>query len=372
MTDVTPEPFAMTRAQKRWRMRHGSEAVPPPAAASRPGVTEDQSAVSVSLASEPATGSKPAGTERPGSPQPGVAGEPATASKPGVTGEPATASKPAAKPHAGRAMTRARKRATAAEEPTVDPIPEMPLQPLVTIAVLALAGLLTISAFAGPVLVAVAVALAAGVMAWGWSGLLGLPSPRGTAFVLAVGSAGAIGTALATRSDPFLAWMPAAFAGAMIVEFVHQLARRDGRPRLVESVASTITALAIVVSGSSLVTLPRTPQGAWIVALAASAMAVSALTDLIGRSRRLRNWLLPLAMLAGGAVAILVGVLLGDVGWGPSLLIGVLAAGISHAVRRALAMLPSISGPRSQLVGASASVLTGGVVAYVVGRFFLG
>jgi len=271
-----------------------------------------------------------------------------------------------------RAMTRAQKRAAAAEVLAVEPIPEMPLQPLVTVAVLALAGLLTISAFAGPVLVAVAVALAAGVMAWGWSGLLGLPSPRGTAFVLAVGSAGAIGTALATRSDPFLAWMPAAFAGAMIVEFVHQLARRDGRPRLVESVASTITALAIVVSGASLVTLPRTPHGAWIVALASSAIAVSALTDMAGGWRRLRAWLLPLAMLAGGAAAVVVGVTVGGVGWAPSLLIGVLSAGVSHAVRRALAMLPSISGPRSQLVGASASVLTGGVVVYVVGRFFLG
>jgi len=50
----------------------------------------------------------------------------------------------------------------------------------------------------------------------------------------------------------------------------------------------------------------------------------------------------------------------------------VLAAGISHAIRRALAMLPAISGARSQLVSASASLLTGGVVVYVVGRFFLG
>lgn len=270
------------------------------------------------------------------------------------------------------ARTRAQKRSAAAAEAATDPVPEMPLQPLVTIAVVALAALLTISAFAGPVLVAVAVALAAGVIAWGWSGLLGLPSPRGTAFVLAVGSAVAIGTVLATRQDPYLAWMPAALAGSLIVAFLHQLARRDGRPRLVESLASTITAIAIVVSGASLVALPRTPDGAWLVALSASAVAVSALTDMVCGSRRLRAWLLPLAMLAGGAVAILLGVTLASVGWGPAALLGVLAAGVSHAVRRALAMLPAISGPRSQLVSASASVLTGGVVVYVVGRVFLG
>jgi hypothetical protein len=269
-------------------------------------------------------------------------------------------------------MTRAQKRAAAAEQAAVDPIPEMPFQPLVTIAVVALAALMTISAFAGPILVAVSVALAAGVLVWGWSSMLGLPSPRGSALVLAIGSVAAIGTVFATRTDPYLAWMPAALAGALIVAFVHQLARRDGRPRLVESVASTITAIAIVVSGASFIALPRTPHGDWLVALAASAMAVSALTDMVGGSARLRAWLLPLAMLAGGVVAIIVGVTIASIGWGPSALVGVLAAGISHAIRRALAMLPAITAPRSQLVSASSSVLIGGVVVYVVGRFFLG
>jgi hypothetical protein len=271
------------------------------------------------------------------------------------------------------AMTRAHMRAAAAAARLVHiAAPEMPLQPLVTVAVLSLAGLLAISAFAGPLLVSVAVALAAGVIVWGWAGLLLLPSPRGTALVLAVGSTAAIGTALATRTDPFLAWMPAALAGSLIVSFFHQLARRDGRPRLVESVASTATALAIVVSGASLVVLPRSLHGDWVVALASSAVAASALTDLAAGRRQVRAWLLPLAMLAGGVAAIVVGVTLGGIGWGPCALLGVLAAGVSHAVRRVLAMLPAITGSRSQLVSASASVLTGGVVVYVVGRSFVG
>ena len=267
-----------------------------------------------------------------------------------------------------RALARA---ATAASGPVTVPVPEMPLQPLVTVAVVALAGLLTITAFAGSVMVALAVALSAGVIAWGWAGLLGLPSPRGTTIVLAVGSFGAIGTALATVNDPFLAWMPAALAGSMIVAFLHQLARRDGRPRLVESIASTITAIAIVVSGASLVALPRTAHGAWMVAISSTAVAVSAVTDLAGASRRFIAWLLPLAMLAGGIVAILVGHRLGATGWGAAALLGVLAAGVSHAVRRVLATLPAISSARSQLVSACASVLTGGVVVYVVGRLLM-
>ena len=69
--------------------------------------------------------------------------------------------------------------------------------------------------------------------------------------------------------------------------------------------------------------------------------------------------------------AILVGHRLGAVGWGAAALLGVLAAGVSHAVRRVLATLPAISGARSQLVSACASVLTGGVVVYVVGRLLI-
>ena len=270
------------------------------------------------------------------------------------------------------AMTRAQLRAAeSAAGPAVVPVPEMHKQLLVTVAVLSLAALLTICAFAGPLFVAVATALAAGVLAWGWSGLLGLPSPRGTAFVLSVGSLAAIGTALATREDPFLVWMPAALAGAVMVAFLHQLARRDGRPRLVESIASNTTAIAIVVSGASFVVLPRTSHGSWVIAVAAAGIAVSALTDLVGDMPRLRIWLMPLAMLAGGVVATLIALISGDIGWGTAALLGLLAAGVSHAMRRVLAMLPAISSPRSQLVSASASVLTVGVVVYVVGRLFV-
>lgn len=271
-----------------------------------------------------------------------------------------------------RVLTRALARAAAAASaPPTAPVPEMHRQPLLTSAVVALCGLLTITGYAGPLLLALGVALASGVIAWGWPGLLGLPSPRGTTFVVALGSLAAIGTALATSSDPFLAWMPAALAGSMIAAFIHQLARRDGRPRLVESIASTITAIAIVVSGASLVALPRTSHGAWVMAIGMSATAVSALTDLTGGAQRLRVWLLPLAMLAGGVVAILVDLMLGDAGWGRAAFLGVLAAMISHSVRHVLAMLPAISGGRSQLVSACASVLTGGVVVYSVARLWI-
>ena len=62
-------------------------------------------------------------------------------------------------------------------------------QPLVVASVVALSGLIALTGFSHPFLVALAVALAGLVLAWGWAPLLGLPSPRGTSAVLAVGVA---------------------------------------------------------------------------------------------------------------------------------------------------------------------------------------
>ena len=86
-------------------------------------------------------------------------------------------------------------------------------------------------------------------------GCWGCRSPRGTTSVLAFGTVAAVLTGALTRTDPFLRWMPAALALSMLVAFLHQLLRRDGRPRLVESVVSVVTGLAVVVSGACLVPL---------------------------------------------------------------------------------------------------------------------
>ena len=180
-------------------------------------------------------------------------------------------------------------------------VPQPGVRPLVTLAVVAFSGLLVLSVLAGVPFVAAAVALGGGVLAWGWAGLLGLPSPRGTTSVLAFGTAAAVLTGALTRTDPFLRWMPAALALSMLVAFLHQLLRRDGRPRLVESVVSVVTGLAVVVSGACLVPLALTADGGSVMAVAGAALGVAALVDLLARRVRLRPWLVPMALVAGTA-----------------------------------------------------------------------
>jgi len=266
---------------------------------------------------------------------------------------------------------RARRAAQAPVSAPLPDIPHAPFRPLVTGGVLAGCLLLALSAYAGPVLVAVTVAAAGCIVAWGWAGLLGLPSPRGTTTVLGLGVAAIVASVAFVQDDPFLRWLPAGVAFSMIAAFAHQLARRDGRPRLVESVASTVCALSIFASGASLVPLPHTYGGQHVVAAASAAVAASALTDLAGHWERLRHWLLPLAMFGGALVAILVAAVSGQLAWGPAALLGVVAAGVSHAIRRLLCHLPTIAGARPQLVVAAASLLTTGVVVYVVSRIFV-
>jgi hypothetical protein len=279
---------------------------------------------------------------------------------------------PAAAP---RTRSQRRARAAGAGIPPLGgtPVVRPPVvRPLVPLAVVAFCALLVLGALAGVPFAAAAVALGAGVLTWGWAGLLGLPSPRGTAFVLGVGTVATVLTGALTTGDPFLRWMPAALAVSMVAAFLHQLLRRDGRPRLVESVASVITALALVVSGACLVPLPRTVEGAAVMAVAGAALGVSALVDLLARVPRLRPWLLPLALVAGTGAAVAVAALVGGMTLGAAALLGLLGAAVSAALRAVLGALPTMSGSRSQLACACASVLGCGVVVYVVGRLLVG
>src|SRR5206468_7574638 len=98
---------------------------------------------------------------------------------------------------------------------------------------LVVGGLLTAAAYAGRPAMLAAVLLCCGLLAAGWARLLDLPSPRGTTTVVILGGALAAVAVALTTDEPLLEWLSPALAAAVIGEFVHQLARWDGRPRMV-------------------------------------------------------------------------------------------------------------------------------------------
>jgi hypothetical protein len=253
------------------------------------------------------------------------------------------------------------------------PLPRRALvtRPLTVAATCALAALIALTGYASPGFVALAVALGGFVLAWGWPALLSLPSPRGTMGVLAIGTVMMTGAVFLTREDPFLQWVPAGMAVAVVVAFLHQLMRRDGRPRLTESVAATTSGLAVISAGVALAPLPHVLHGSDALAAAMAGLAIGALADPLIGVRQLRQWALFIAMLLGGGAALLVAVLSGDLQTAPAALLGLLAAAVSHASRRVMAVLPAAVLPRAQLAVAASSSLLTGVVSYVVVRYFI-
>jgi hypothetical protein len=268
-------------------------------------------------------------------------------------------------------LTRRERRAHAQTAKPALPRRALLARPLSIAATVAFAALVALTGYASPRFVALAVALAGFVLAWGWPLLLSLPSPRGTSTVLAIGTVLMTGTALATRDDPYLEWMPAALAVSVIVGFLHQLMRRDGRPRLTESVAASTAGLAIISAGTALAPIPHVLAGEHALAATMAGLGVGVLADPLVSIPRLRQWALFIAMLIGGGAAVNVSAVAGDPMTGPAALLGLMAAAISHAARRVMAPLPATAMPRAQLAVAAASSLLVGVVAYVVVRYFV-
>ncbi len=265
-------------------------------------------------------------------------------------------------------MTRRERRARSRNTPATLPGRALLARPLTMTTTIAFAALVGLTGYASPEFVALAVALAGFVVAWGWPQLLSLPSPRGTMTVLAVGTVLMTGTVLLTREAPYLQWMPAAMAVAVIAAFLHQLMRRDGRPRLTESVSASVTGLAVISAGVALGPLPQFLNGEHALAATMAGLGVGVLADPLIKVDRLRQWALFVSMFIGGAAGMVVSLAAGHPKPWPAALLGLLAAAVSHAARRVMAVLPATAMPRAQLaVGASSSLLVG-VVAYVVVR----
>lgn len=265
-------------------------------------------------------------------------------------------------------MTRRERRARSSNTPATLPKRALLARPLTIAATVAFAALVGLTGYASPDFVALAAALAGLVVAWGWPQLLSLPSPRGTSAVLAVGTVLMTGTVLLTRDEPFLQWMPAAMAISVIVAFLHQLMRRDGRPRLTESVSASVMGLAIISAGIALAPVPQFLDGEHALAASMAGLGVGVLADPLIKVQRLRQWALFISMFIGGAAGMAVSFAAGEPKPWSAALLGLLAAAVSHAARRVMAVLPATAMPRAQLaVGASSSLLVG-VVAYVVVR----
>ncbi len=276
----------------------------------------------------------------------------------------------AALPFETRAQRRARLEATL-HEPVLPPLATV-ARPVTVAATIVFAALLVLGLLADAVLLGAALAWAGLVLAWGWPTLTGSSSRFGSALAIGVAAILVPASAVATSEEPFLRLVPVAVVVSLGVMFGHQIVRRDGRPRLTDSLGSTSLAIGIITMGVAWTPLARSHRGTELATVALVSIAAASLADLVVGRPRLRAWALPIAMVLGAAGAVVTASVVGSPGPASAALVGLLCAAVSHALRRVLVVLPPIASRRAQVAVAAAGLLVPGVVAYVLALAMVG
>ena len=264
-------------------------------------------------------------------------------------------------------LTRAARRAARETQPDVELPPIAHVTRVIGIPTTVVGALLiAVSAFAGETVLALAVLLGSLVISWGWPRAAGLPSPKGSSSVLALTSLLLVGSFFAAETSPYLRWSSAALALGLIAMFVQQLLRRDGRPRLAESVMGTAFGLVVIASGMAYLPLVHVQDGPEMIACAMVAIAAGTGADLLVRNALVRPWLLPLSMVVGGLASALISLVLGAPDFPPAALVGVCCAALGHAFRRLLAPEAGSFSSQGQIATGLASVALPGSLLWAL------
>ncbi len=229
---------------------------------------------------------------------------------------------------------------------------------------LALAGALSLTAYAGEEALTLGVLVVQGLLVWSWYDALDVPGRTGGWIV--AGTAAVAADVLILVRDDTRALTPVAgvLALAMIGAMVHQLARRGGRNRLTESLAATMSLVAIATLGARFVALEQTRGGPALVALVALSAAVAAGASMVH---------IPTALVTGVATAggLLLGLLVAaitDLSVGPALATGAAAAATAFA---AISFVRRVKRPHLA-TAAAMPLLSVAPVGYVLGRILVG
>ncbi len=282
----------------------------------------------------------------------------------------------------------------------------LPPSPTVLIATIGFALLVAVCVAGGAVLAAAAVALLGSVLAWGWVGLLDVPSPRGVIGVVAGTALGSAVLAAFRLDEPLLRWVPVALALGLIGAFAHQILRTDGRSRLTFGLAGTVSGVVVVGAGVPWVGVAVPTGGRWLAGMTLLGVVVAVVAELAARWPRM----VPVVVLLGALVAAgLAGLVSGPV-WSAWLAgmsgaadaagaAGVAGSGVaagpfgtavspglamelsagaalfgavvSQSVRRVMASAPGVGTVRAELAVAAAAVLVPAGAAYVLLRIFV-
>ncbi|EYR63930.1 hypothetical protein N866_17025 [Actinotalea ferrariae CF5-4] len=225
------------------------------------------------------------------------------------------------------------------------------------------------AAFVGQLPLVVVAGLLTVLLALGWPVLLDLPNPLGSGVVIALVGLGSV-LAVTVSTGATLLWLvPTVVALGVLLAFVAELLRQDGRLRLVESVTGTVTGLLVVSAASGWVAALRAPGDTALVITGAAALAVSAAVSAVHLGVRT-------GALVTTAAGVITGAAVGSVMPGLSILPGLALGFATGLLVAALHVLLAGVGTLCRFLAAVAAVvlpvLLGGILVYVVGRVLVG
>ena len=235
----------------------------------------------------------------------------------------------------------------------------------------ACAGLLIAASAAGRVPLAVALAVVQFVLVVGWFKVAALTT-RGQAAgaLVALGGAIAADVVLLRSHDHSDVRALVGVLGAVVgVAFVVQLARRDGRTRLVDALTVTTATGALAIAGAVLLGVRGGRGGVDVVAVALAAAGVGVLAV----QRKVPMWAsLPVGIGAGIGVGVLVARQASLVGVGSGMAIAAVATVVALAARVTTATFEGVSAGAIRSVAATLPILVVAPAVLVVARIMVG
>lgn len=199
----------------------------------------------------------------------------------------------------------------------------------------------------------------------GWPSLLGLPARRGASAVLILTSVAGVGVVELTED---VAWAALVLAGSVLAAFIHELARRDGRPRLVESVSGVVAGSMVVVAGVGWLAMGT---GGAQVGLMLTGSVTLAAAAAVTAAPIPAPYSAILTILLTALIGLLIGYLLIAVGMTTGLLVGLAAGLLIAAVHHLFGQFPSSGRVWPALSAAMLPVAVSGLPVYVLGRVLL-
>jgi len=232
----------------------------------------------------------------------------------------------------------------------------------------ALALLVVLAASAGEGVLILAVALVQGCVIAGWHRSLDVPGAIEGAVVAASAAAAADMLVLTAPTDRPLARLPAVLALAVVASLLAQLARRDGRERLVASLTASVCLATYAALPAAQLAALVSEGGVPLVTATVLPAGLVAAADAVTVTRSGPRWLRPgLAVVAALATGVVVGAVTGL-----TISAAVATAAASGAVGWAGAVLADRSPRPNPLLRAALPVALAAPVGYVLGRLVVG